>query len=156
MVRNRNLESPQLFSAMKIHSLSDLKFLKPSTLRSWFSGKGKFAVVDVRDADYIGGHIKGCLHYPSGNFHEKLPELRQRLMENGVDDVVFHCALSQVRGPKATLVFLRSLDNLKDEAQIKYFEHLNVWVLQGGFTSWQRKYGEDVEVTEGFQKDLWD
>lgn len=140
---------------MKSYALSDLRFISPSKLRSWFSEPRKFAIVDVRDSDYIGGHIKGCYHYPSGNFQEKLPELRQRLLDSGIEDVVFHCALSQVRGPKLTLRFLRSVAEL-EESQRKPFDLMNVWVLQGGFTSWQALYGGDESVTEDYKKDLWE
>ena len=49
----------------KIYSLSDLKFIKPKTLKSWFtngsSPHGKFCVVDVRDSDFVGGHIKAVI-----------------------------------------------------------------------------------------------
>lgn len=139
---------------MKQYSLSDLHFVPSSILRQWLSygsptGPGKLAVVDVRDADYVGGHIKGCWHYPAGNFHETLPELRQRLVDNEINDVVFHCALSQARGPKSALRFLRALDANDPNFLMK------VWVLEGGFTSWQRHYGEDTTVTEDYAKDLW-
>ncbi|CAH6719020.1 CDC25-like phosphatase Ych1p [[Candida] jaroonii] len=139
------------------YSVSDLKFIKPSTLYSWFKGgsPGKFAVVDVRDSDYVGGHIKGCYHYPAGNFEETLPDLRKRLMQDGVQDVIFHCALSQVRGPSSTLRFLRSLNDVKDPKQIEFFNQLSVWVLNGGFTKWQEKYGDDKSVTEGYDKEIW-
>ncbi|ABN65968.1 predicted protein [Scheffersomyces stipitis CBS 6054] len=145
---------------MSRHTLSDLKYIKSSTLRTWFQGgsphgKGKFAVVDVRDSDFVGGHIRGCYHYPAGNFHYTLPELQQRLMDNEINDVVFHCALSQVRGPSSSLKFLRSLDDIKDNNLKKYFDNVHVYVLKGGFTRWQAKYGEDEEVTEGYEKDIW-
>ncbi|GEQ71506.1 hypothetical protein JCM33374_g5190 [Metschnikowia sp. JCM 33374] len=145
---------------MKSHSLSDLRFIAPQTLRSWFSskspsGNGKFAVVDVRDSDFVGGHIRGCYHYAAGNIYETLPELRRRLLENKIDDVIFHCALSQVRGPKSALVFLRTIQELPAQEREK-FDDLNVWVLSGGFTAWQRQYGTDKEVTEGFQEDIWE
>ncbi|SGZ46973.1 CIC11C00000000982 [Sungouiella intermedia] len=141
---------------MKQYSLSDLQFVHSKTLRQWLgsgspTGSGKLAIVDVRDSDYVGGHIKGCWHYPAGNFHETLPQLRQRLVENEIDDVVFHCALSQVRGPKSALRFLRSLESANDSQ----LDLMKVWVLQGGFTSWQGHYGEDATVTEDYAKDLW-
>lgn len=141
---------------MKQISLSDLNFIPASTLRQWLTsgsptGSGKLAVVDVRDSDFVGGHIKGCWHYPAGNFQETLAELRQRLLDENINDLVFHCALSQVRGPKSALRFLRSLDSANDAN----LDAVKVWVLQGGFTSWQRHYGEDTSVTEGYAKDLW-
>lgn len=142
---------------MKTYSFSDLRFITPSTLRSWFvpSSSRRFAIVDVRDSDFIGGHIKGCLHYPAGNFNETLPELRNKLIASHVQDVVFHCALSQVRGPKSALRFLRSIESLDADEKTK-FAGLNVWVLDGGFTRWQLEYGDDTEVTEDYQKDLWE
>ncbi|KAK6465856.1 Rhodanese-like domain-containing protein [Scheffersomyces coipomensis] len=144
----------------KIHTISDLTFLKPRTLYSWFkggspTGNGKFAVVDVRDSDFYGGHIKGCYHYPAGNFMYALPDLQEKLFTNQIDDVVFHCALSQVRGPSSTIRFINSLNDIKDPERQKYFSNLNVWVLRGGFTKWQEEYGEDSEVTEGYNKELW-
>lgn len=140
------------------YTIADLRFIKPQTLYSWFKGgsPGKFAVVDVRDSDYVGGHIKGSYHYPSGNFLETLPELRQKLIDDGIQDVVFHCALSQARGPSATLKFLGSLEQVKDPKQIEFFNQLSVWVLKGGFTAWQREYGADETVTEGYEKDIWE
>ncbi|WPK22855.1 hypothetical protein PUMCH_000074 [Australozyma saopauloensis] len=145
---------------MKVYALSDLRFISPSTLRSWLARKsdpnhGRLAIVDVRDSDYFGGHIKGCYHYPAGNFHETLPELRQKLVDDKVQDVVFHCALSQVRGPKSALRFLRSIEELGAEEK-KKFDGMNVCVLKGGFTSWQQEYGTDKEVTEDYVKDLWE
>lgn len=143
---------------MRTYGLSDLKYIKPTTLYSWFKGgaSGNFAVVDVRDSDYVGGHIKGCYHYPAANFHETLPELRKRLIQDNIQHVVFHCMLSQSRGPSSTLKFLRSLNDIKDPAQIEFFNQLNVWVLQGGFTKWQQKYGLDDSVTEDYAQDIWE
>lgn len=144
----------------KIYSISDLKLLKPNKLRNWFSngsptGLGKFAVVDVRESDYAGGHIKGCYHYPAGSFDNSIGELQKRLKKNEIDDVVFHCMLSQARGPKATLKFLRSLSAIDDPEQKEFFDNMNVWVLQGGFSKWQEEYGEDADVTESYDKDIW-
>lgn len=139
---------------MSKYSLADLKYINTHTLRSWFrngSPNGKFAVIDVRDDDFIGGHIKGCYHYPAATFVETLPELQAKLKQNNINDVVFHCALSQVRGPSSTLKFLRANNDSGDEV----LKVLRVFVLKGGFTRWQQDYGEDEEVTEGFNKELW-
>lgn len=131
-------------------TLSDLKFVKPSTVKSWFDQGANFAVVDVRDSDFAGGHIRGCWHYPANEFPSKLAEIRLRLEEKEVENVVFHCALSQVRGPKAALLFLRFLEDQPDD-----HINVNVYVLEGGFTRWARKFGEDASVTEGFASDIW-
>lgn len=41
------------------YSISNLKYIEPQVLRSWFlkgslTGNGKFSIIDVRDHDYIG------------------------------------------------------------------------------------------------------
>ncbi|KAK8969618.1 Dual specificity phosphatase Cdc25 [Platanthera guangdongensis] len=55
----------------------------------------KLAIVDVRDDERsYDAHIAGSLHYASGGFYERIPDLVRSLQ--GKDSVVFHCALSQV------------------------------------------------------------
>lgn len=145
----------------RTYSLSDLKFIKPISLRSWFSNgsspHGKFCVVDVRESDYVGGHIKDCYHYPAGNFHYTLDELYNKIFTNKINDVVFHCALSQVRGPSSTLKFLRGIENVKDPELKQYLlNDIHVYVLKGGFNRWQRDYGKDKEVTEAYDEEIWE
>ena len=59
------------------------------------------AIIDVRDGDHIGGHIRGSTWVPTADLDFKLPELVREL--KGKDTVVFHCASSQRRGPSAAL-----------------------------------------------------
>ncbi|KAL1887035.1 Cdc25 phosphatase Ibp1 [Ceratocystis pirilliformis] len=110
-------------------------------------GDAPFAIVDVRDTDYIGGHIKGCTNIPSHSFDIMLPGLIQTLANKPT--IVFHCALSQQRGPAAALKFLRELQRLG-----KASNH-QVMVLEGGFTSWQELYGADDALTEDYDSGLW-
>lgn len=70
----------------------------------------KVAVVDVRDSDHIGGHIMGSIHAPAPTLDYRLPELVRELKDK--DKVVFHCALSQVRGPSAALRYIRERERL--------------------------------------------
>ncbi|CCE73129.1 Piso0_000150 [Millerozyma farinosa CBS 7064] len=144
----------------RIYTISDLKSVSTKALRTWFqkgspSGEGRFAVVDVRDNDYVGGHIRGSWHYPAVDFGGRLGELQRRLEDEQVNDVVFHCMLSQSRGPKAALAFLRSLDDVTGDESKEYFGKLGVWVLKGGFNAWQAEFAEDPTLTEGYEKDLW-
>ena len=69
----------------------------------------KVAVIDVRDADHIGGHIRSSIHVPSSNLPDRITELVDTLAEK--DIVVFHCSLSQQRGPGAALKYLRERDS---------------------------------------------
>ncbi|CBX90745.1 hypothetical protein IAQ61_002229 [Plenodomus lingam] len=134
----------------------------------------KTAVIDVRDSDHVGGHIKGSTWVPSSQLDYKTPELIRTLKDKEV--VVFHCALSQQRGPSAALRYLREKERLEggeaeeaaggdggDEGEGKEQntnkankKEQKVYVLKGGFTEWQEKYGEDKKLTEGYQKDIWE
>lgn len=93
--------------------------------------------------------------------------------------MVFHCALSQQRGPGAALRYLRERERLfgKDEGKtiggilkknaeekragegewedVVEEKEQKVYVLDRGFVGWQEKFGEDPKLTEGYRKELW-
>ena len=90
------------------------------------------------------------------------------------DVVVFHCALSQVRGPKAALQYLRERERLVGlaggggkttaaegngeggkEGEVEEKTEQKVYVLEQGFVGWQEKFGEDSRLTEGYRKEIW-
>lgn len=84
--------------------------------------------------------------------------------------MVFHCSLSQQRGPGAAGGYLRLLraregggaegggrgegEKGRGEGEGKG-EGQEVWVLDGGFVKWAEMYGEDERLTEGFVRDVW-
>ncbi len=89
------------------------------------------AVVDVRDDERgYDGHIAGSLHYASDTFYEKIPNLVQEV--KGKDTLVFHCALSQVRGPKCARRLADYLAEVREDAGIK-----NIMVLERGYNGWE-------------------
>lgn len=123
--------------------------------------------------DYIGGHIKNAQNFPSHTLDATLPTLIRQLEDKPT--VIFHCALSQQRGPGAALRYIRERDRLRAakaakaskqqnssggeegqaEAEEKAFEQ-TVYVLDRGFVGWQEKYGTDERLTEGYRKELWE
>ncbi|CEJ89999.1 hypothetical protein VHEMI05812 [[Torrubiella] hemipterigena] len=109
-----------------------------------------FAIVDVRDDDYIGGHIKGCIHAPSRQLDAIMPSLLRRLADKKT--VIFHCALSQQRGPSAALRYIREKAAAADSETP---DEQQVFVLDQGFTGWQQEFGTDERLTEGYRKELW-
>lgn len=60
--------------------------------------------------DHIGGHIRGSTHVPSATLDHQIPSLVRKLADK--DTVIFHCALSQQRGPGAALRYLRERERL--------------------------------------------
>lgn len=128
--------------------------LKDPASTSSPSTSPSIAIIDVRDSDHIGGHIKGSTWVPSSTLEYKTPELVRTLKDKEV--VVFHCALSQQRGPGAALRYLREKERLAGGSGEEKEGRQRVYVLKGGFTEWQEKFGEDASLTEGYQKDVWE
>ncbi|KAG5439094.1 hypothetical protein PCANB_001392 [Pneumocystis canis] len=99
-------------------NIQDIIYIKPEELclkLKSTENKEEIAIIDVRDTDFIGGHIKGALHIPS-------------------------CQLSS-----DILNLVEKTKNAKEK----------IYVLQGGFVEWQKKYSEDEKLTEGYNKELW-
>ncbi|KAH8648729.1 Rhodanese-like domain-containing protein [Tricladium varicosporioides] len=121
------------------------------------------AIVDVRDDDHIGGHIRYSHHQPSSTLDTHMPTLVRKFKDKEI--VVFHCALSQQRGPSAALKYLRERERLvgpnketegEDESgEGKGAMEQKVYVLDRGFVGWQEVYGEDSRLTEGYRKEIW-
>ena len=95
-----------------MHSYPRLNRISREKLSSLILSSGiapRLAIVDVRDADHAGGHIVGSIHVPSSSLDYRTPELIRKLAEKEI--VVFHCALSQQRGPSAALSYLRERES---------------------------------------------
>lgn len=156
-------------------TISSLKFIKPADLANSLRQSetaSKIAVIDVRDNDHLGGNIRGSQWIPIDRLDARIPELLRVNKEK--DRVVFHCMLSQQRGPKAALMYARAkayeVEKQKAERDPESETHESkeieqgsgkiggqeVCVLEGGFDNWRRFYGEDVKLTNDYIKDLWD
>ncbi|KAK6436085.1 Cdc25 phosphatase Ibp1 [Oleoguttula sp. CCFEE 5521] len=113
------------------------------------------AVVDVRDDDHVGGHIHSSYHVASGTHDVALPELVWKL--EGKETVVFHCMLSQQRGPKAAINYVRERERLIGKGGAGKEQKvmvLEVTLLNG--VDDDLRYGEDKELTEAYAKDVWE
>jgi Cdc25 family phosphatase len=101
--------------------------------------------------DHVGGHIRSSTWVPSSTLDVRMPELIRTLKDKKM--VVFHCALSQQRGPSAALRYTRQREStLGAEESPKQ----QVFVLDGGFVEWQQKYGNDTQLTEAYAADVWE
>ena len=99
----------------------------------------KVAVVDVRGDDHVGGHIKDSHHVPSSDLDFRIPQIVRTLADKDV--VVFHCALSQERGPRAARWYQEEKEKKKStrEGGEGVGKEQEVYVLDKGFVGWQEK-----------------
>ncbi|KAF9925393.1 hypothetical protein FBU30_004807 [Linnemannia zychae] len=128
--------------------------------KSKVSGKD-YLIIDVRDSDYVGGHIRGSVNIPSKELPERLPTLIESYKE--IPQLIFHCALSQVRGPKAANRWAEAIA-ARDEAltEAAAIEAANksplaqrVNILRGGFGEWQRKHKDNKELVVDYEAEYW-
>lgn len=108
-----------------------VSYVSAAKLVSMTRGNNRLAVIDVRDEERsYQAHIAGSHHFASGSFAARLPELVRAT--SGKDTLVFHCALSQVRGPSCARMFSDYLSESKEDSGIK-----NIMVLERGFNGWE-------------------
>lgn len=145
---------------MSLYTISDLPRMSREKLATLVRSKSSsLAVIDVRDSDYIGGHIVNGINAPTHTHDYRMPELVRTLKDKEI--VVFHCALSQQRGPSSALRYLREkerlqsvdkqvADNAKADVGVEGVKAditadgegvvkngQTVYVLEGGFVKWQ-------------------
>lgn len=97
-------------------------------------------VVDVRDLDRAGGHIRGSVNIHADDF---VRNASKHSAEWKGKKVVFHCMYSQQRGPRCARAF----------AQVASPE-TQVFVLVGGFRTMAAQ-PQCKDVLEGFQEMKW-
>jgi len=129
---------------MSNHTVATLPRISREKLADLVRAKSNsLAVIDVRDSDYIGGHILNGTNVPVHTHDYRMPELVRTLKDK--DTVVFHCALSQQRGPSSALRYLREKERVEgskgeektgDGQGVETAEQ-KVYVLEGGFVKWQ-------------------
>ena len=80
-----------------------MRFLQPVQVKALLedgSRRGSTLILDVRDEDFAGGHIRGCVNIPSYELI-KAEEVDKFLdgIDPVIDTLIVHCYLSQQRGP---------------------------------------------------------
>ncbi|RUO95317.1 hypothetical protein BC936DRAFT_144497, partial [Jimgerdemannia flammicorona] len=103
------------FAAPYIESDEVAALVRDKTLKS----RKDYLVVDVRDDDFEGGNIPGALNVPSSVLLDRIPTLINEYAQ--VPKVVFHCAMSQVRGPKSARIYREALalNGIKTVQQVR-------------------------------------
>lgn len=116
----------------------------------------QLAIVDVRDDDFEGGNILSAKNYPSSSFADGVQDLVKGPLKD-YKQVVFHCHLSQARGPKAAGQYAQARQAAVENGGLRAEEKdaQEVLVLRGGFSEFQDKYKKDPAVVEKYDAEAW-
>ncbi|KAJ3013408.1 UNVERIFIED_CONTAM: hypothetical protein HDU68_000712 [Siphonaria sp. JEL0065] len=103
-----------------------------------------YLVVDVRDqAEFEKGNI-AAVNIPSTEFaSDKTPSEKDQQLLSTPKKLIFHCQLSQVRGPTSANNYLKTVGAAEGQ---------EVYVLQGGYANWLEKYGKDSPLVRATEK----
>ncbi|KAJ3219573.1 hypothetical protein HK099_004650 [Clydaea vesicula] len=103
-----------------------------SILRDTSKVSGKdYLIIDVRDEDFEGGIINNS-NIPCHEFLENIESHHKKLAT--VPILIFHCALSQVRGPKSATRYANLIRNVALNTNQK------VYILRGGFDGFKQQF----------------
>ncbi|KAN0064369.1 Cdc25 phosphatase Ibp1 [Thecaphora frezii] len=139
------------------------RYIDRDTLAEKIRAQGKsphskdLAVVDVRDDDFEGGNIVGAQNIPSTKIADSINDLVLGPLKE-YKQVVFHCHLSQQRGPKAAGNYAKARDEAIRQGKLpnpSESSQQEVLVLRGGFSEFQDKYKKDPEIVEKYDEDSW-
>ncbi|EPX75217.1 Cdc25 family phosphatase Ibp1 [Schizosaccharomyces octosporus yFS286] len=138
--------------------MSSLNYISADSLKDLIAGnRDKVSVIDVRDDDFEGGHIPGCINIPSQQFLTLVDEYVEQLLQQ--KDIIVHCTYSQMRGPKAARILYETLRSRalnhcpkKDLSAVEkeqYFQKLpSIYILHGGFLAWKSRFGNVPNMIE--------
>lgn len=119
-------------SVTKINALELAQLLR--------EGASDVIVVDVRDTDRAGGHIKGSINIHAHIFQED-PKKWATEWPAG-SRVVFHCMFSQIRGPSCAALLAQANEELNlENPTVPY-------ILVGGYRSFVSQ-GQFRDLVEG-------
>ncbi|KAG8762701.1 hypothetical protein FRC12_008903 [Ceratobasidium sp. 428] len=139
---------------MSTFSSPSFRYISPTELSELIKSDKKpmkdYAVVDVRDDDFIGGNIVGCVRAPSNNYLTTVDGLVTKTKD--VPKMIFHCALSQQRGPKAARIYAATRNGRLGAGETSPQE---IYVLRGGFTEFQALFKNDPVLVEKWRKEVW-
>ncbi|TPX71701.1 hypothetical protein SpCBS45565_g00901 [Spizellomyces sp. 'palustris'] len=115
-----------------------------------------YVVVDVRGEDFGFGNIPGVVNIPSHEFLDHPRDFIEPL--NSVPKVIFHCALSQVRGPKCANHYQQVsavVRGQQEAAKEGEGAPQEVLILRGGFQNWQNLYAKESDLVENYNAQFW-
>jgi rhodanese-related sulfurtransferase len=124
-----------------------VQFLQPIQVKALLldpQRRENVLILDVRDEDFAGGHIRAVNHLniPSYDLSsgDAIDEFIKQKLPSNVDTVIVHCYLSQQRGPTAARRIHERLKQLEREGKPE------ICVMMHGWRRWQREFGDDPQL----------
>ncbi|KAJ3091048.1 hypothetical protein HK102_001868 [Quaeritorhiza haematococci] len=122
---------------------STTKFIAPEALKDLLQNPEKkpgvdYLVVDVRGESFKAGHLPNAKNVPTDEFLDTVTKYVDEFQP--VKTVIFHCAKSEVRGPKCANKYHDALA-LKDPSRKQ-----EVLTLRGGFLEWQSRFQDSPDL----------
>lgn len=100
-------------------------------------------IIDVRGDDFKDGHIASAVNHPEPTFHDDAQVDALVEQYKNEETIVFHCQMSQVRGPFCARRFIARLDAVLGENAEK---KPTVQVLTGGYKDFSEQFEDDAEL----------
>merc|ERR1719291_756569 len=122
-----------------------IAYMTPQQLRGMMEQRDQnaqvkpFVVVDVRDYDYAGGHIRGSVNIPAtqviANSKTEGPDATNSRLQNA-SLVIFHCYISKHRAPQCAKCYKEKLMKLGRTQEVAVLEggYYNFWTCYSGNT----------------------
>ncbi|KAL4095749.1 hypothetical protein PRIC1_009121 [Phytophthora ramorum] len=124
------------------------RYIEPSALAEILRNPDLSAkrplIIDVRDSDYAGGHIRTAVNIPEENFmdDDDVDALVDKYKDQ--DAIVFHCMMSQVRGPSCAKRFKSRMEVVLEEAT----HTPRILILHGGYERFGMIYKDETDLIE--------
>ena len=123
-------------------------FIDPDQLREQIlDGNAKvgqdYLIIDVRSHEerLQNGWIPNSINIPSVQFEQELELILAQY--HSISNLYFHCALSQVRGPKCAQKYVAAINH----SEAHNLEQ-SIFILRGGFEEWKGLYALDKRLAE--------
>ncbi|CAH0477186.1 unnamed protein product [Peronospora belbahrii] len=128
--------------------MEPLHYIEPSELveilRNTHTSNKLPVIIDVRDTDYAGGHIRSAVNIPEDHFMDDhdVDALVDKYKDE--DLIVFHCMMSQVRGPSCAKRFKSRMEIMLQDTAPKP----RVLLLHGGYERFGSIYKNETDLIE--------
>lgn len=116
--------------------MSNVEYMTAEEVAEYIRTTTRTVIIDVREDDHAGGHIKGSHHIPAPVLRTQ-PSRYLHLAKNA-DRIIFHCMFSQCRGPTCASVFQAALAGSVDGDNPSEMPLPKVCVLAGGFEAFAK------------------